>query len=115
VFALADLVPYPIARLSEIRDEPRRADDNAALSWFNVTGKRLVLHIAKRLGTDDVAATEWSNLVLVDRRGVASRSRRGIVCCRANTRLGAGDARTRSGTYAEGRPQEFLRYRYRAR
>jgi hypothetical protein len=85
-FALADLVPNPIARVSEMRDEPRRADDNAALSWLNGTGKCLVLHMAKALGTDDVAATEWSKLVLVDRTGVGIASARAGALGRAGVR-----------------------------
>ena len=38
-----------------------------------MTGKRLGFQLAKALGADDVAATEWSKLVVVDRQtGVVS-------------------------------------------
>ena len=61
-----------VAELRHERDEPRRDDDNAASSWLNVTGKRLGVQLAKAVGADDVAATKWSKLVIVDRQtGVA--------------------------------------------
>jgi hypothetical protein len=62
-----------VAELRHERDAPRRDDDNAAASWFNVTGKRLGFQLAKAVGADDVAATEWSKLVVVNRQtGVVS-------------------------------------------
>jgi hypothetical protein len=62
-----------VAELRHERDEPRRDDDNAASSWFNVTGKRLGFQLAQAVGADDVAAAEWSKLVVVNRQtGVVS-------------------------------------------
>jgi nucleoid-associated protein YgaU len=57
-----------VAELRHGRDEPRRDDDNASASWLNVTGKRLGFQLAKAVGVDDAAATEWSKLVVVDRQ-----------------------------------------------
>jgi hypothetical protein len=68
----ARLLPRPgdpcRAELRHERDEARRDDDNAALAWLNVTGKRLGWQLAKALGLDDAGAAGWDRLLVVERR-----------------------------------------------
>src|SRR5207244_9246116 len=62
-----------VAELRQERDGVRRDEDNAALAWLNVTGKRLGALLAETLKLDAATREGWNKLLVVDRQtGVVS-------------------------------------------